>query len=87
MILEIQFRVLCNFFYSLSKTFSTERNERILFLKISFNYIRKFTLYILYNINLTELHNLFEEINFDQFKFLKVINNKYKKELYEKYED
>ena len=87
LILEIQFRIFSNFFYSLSKTFSTERQERIVFLKISFKYIRKFTLYILYNINLIELHNLFEEIDFDQFKFLKVINNKYKKELIERYED
>ena len=87
LILEIHFRVLCNFFYCLSKTFSNERNERISFLKISFKYIEKFTLYILYNINFIELKKLFEEIEFDQFKYLKVINKKYKEELRKKYED
>ena len=86
LILEIQFRVFSNFFHSLSKTFSNEKEERILFMKISINYVRKFALYILHNINLVDLNNLFEEIEFDQFKFLKVINKKYKEALIKKYE-
>ena len=87
LILEIHFRVLCNFFYRLSKTFSNERNERISFLKISFKYIERFTLYFIRNINLDEFKNLFDKIDFDKFEYLKVINNKYKEELKEKYED
>ena len=84
--LEIQFRVFLNFFHSLSKTFSNEKEERILFMKLSIYYVRKFALYILHNINLVDLNNLFEEIEFDQFKFLKVINKKYKEELNRRYE-
>ena len=86
LILEIQFRVFSNFFHSLSKTFSNEKEERILFMKLSIYYVRKFALYILHNINLVDLNNLFEEIEFDQFKFLKVINKKYKEELIKRYE-
>ena len=86
LILEIQFRVFSNFFYFLSKTFSNEKEERILFMKLPIYYVRKFALYIVHNINLVDLNNLFEEIEFDQFKFLKVINKKYKEELIKRYE-
>ena len=86
LILEIQFRVFSKFFYSLSKTFSNEKEERILFMKLSINFVRKFALYILHSINLVDLNNLFEEIEFDQFKYLKVINKKYKEELIKKFE-
>ena len=84
--LEIQFRVFLNFFHSLSKTFSNEKEERILFMKSSIYFVRKFALYILHSIRLIDLNNLFEEIEFDQFKFLKVINKKYKEELNRRYE-
>ena len=87
LILEIQFRVFSNFFHFLSKTFSNEKEERILFMKLSIYYVRKFALYIVHNINLVDLNNLFEEIEFDQFKFLKVINKKYKEEILKRYED
>ena len=87
LILEIYFRIFSNFFYSLSKDFSSERNERIFFLRVSFDYIKKFTLYVLYDINCIELQNLFEEVDFEQFHFLKVINKKYKEELNKKYAD
>ena len=49
-------------------------------------FIRKFSIYVLRSIRLVDLNNLFDEIEFDQFKFLKVINNKYKEELIAKYE-
>ena len=84
--LEIQFRVFSNFFHSLSKTFSNEKEERILFMKLAIYSARKFFLYIIHSINLVDLNNLFEEIEVDQFKFLKVINRKYKEELRRKYE-
>ena len=84
--LEIQFRVFSNFFQSLSKAFSNEKEERILFMKLAIYFVRKFALYILHSIKLVDLNNLFEEIEFDQFKFLKVVNKKYKEELKRKYE-
>ena len=84
--LEIQFRVFLNFFHSLSKTFSNEKEERILFMKSSIYFVRKFALYILHSKRLIDLNNLFEEIEFDQFKFLKFINKKYKEELNRRYE-
>ena len=84
--LESQFRVFLNFFHSLSKIFSNEKEERILFMKSSIYFVRKFALYILHSIRLIDLNNLFEEIEFDQFKFLKVINKKYKEELNRRYE-
>ena len=84
--LEIQFRVFLNFFHSLSKTFSNEKEERILLMKSSIYFVRKFALYILHSIRLIDLNNLFEEMEFDQFKFLKVINKKCKEELNRRYE-
>ena len=84
--IEIQNRIFFNFFHSLSKTFSNEKEERILFMKLAIYFVRKFALYILHSIRLLDLNNLFEEIEFDQFKFLKVINRKYKEELRRKYE-
>ena len=55
-------------------------------MKSSIYFVRKFALYILHSIRLIDLNNLFEEIEFDQFKFLKVINKKYKEELNRRYE-
>ena len=86
LILEIQFRIFMNFFHSLSKSFSKKEDERVLFMKMALYFIRKFSIYVLKNIRLADLNNLFDEIEFDQFKFLKVINNKYKEELIRRYE-
>ena len=84
--LEIQFRIFMNFFHSLSRNFSNEKEERVLFMKMALYFIRKFSIYVLRSIRLVDLNNLFDEIEFDQFKFLKVINNKYKEELIRRYE-
>ena len=84
--LEIQFRYFANFFHSLSKTFSNEKEERILFMNFSINFFEKFVSYIRSNVRIEYLNNLFEEIEFDQYKFLKVINKKYKEELIKRYE-
>ena len=86
LILEIQFRIFMNFFHSLSKSFSKKEDERVLFMKMALYFIRKFSIYVLKNIRLADLNNLFDEIEFDQFKFLKVINDKYKEELIRRYE-
>ena len=84
--LEIQLRIFSNFFYSLSR-FSPERKEREMFLDIAFDFIKRFVVYSMYNINFDYLSILFNEIEYDQFKFLKVINKKYKEELDKKYAD
>ena len=86
LILEIQFRIFMNFFHSLSKSFSKKEDERVLFMKMALYFIRKFSIFVLKSIRLADLNNLFDEIEFDQFKFLKVINNKYKEELIRRYE-
>lgn len=87
LILEIQFAIFCNFFYTISKTFLKERNERIFFLKKSFEYVEGFIIIFLKNVKLNEINEMFEEVNFDQFHYLKVINKKYKEEFKERYED
>ena len=85
--LEIQIRIFMNFFVKLSKSFSKEKDERELFLKMSLYFVRKFSIYVMNSMKFSELEKLFDEIEFAQFKFLKVINNKYKEELIKKYED
>ena len=79
LILETQFRIFMNFFHSLSKSFSKKEDERVLFMKMALYFINKFSIFVLKSIRLDALNNLFDEIEFDQFKFLKVINNKIKK--------
>ena len=85
--LEIQIRIFMNFFHLLSKNFSNEKDERELFMKISLYFVRKFSIYVINSMKLSELNKLFEEIEFGQFEFLNVINEKYKEELIRKYED
>ena len=85
--LEIQIRIFMNFFVKLSKSFSKEKDERELFLKMSLYFVRKFSIYVMNSMKFSELEKLFDEIEFAQFKFLKVINNKYKEELIKKYEN
>ena len=84
--LEVQFRIFMNSFHLLSKSFSKEKDERTLFMKISLYFVRKFSIYVIRNIKLNNLYNFFEEIEFDQFKFLKVINKKYREEINRRYE-
>ena len=85
--LEIQIRILMNFFHLLSKNFSNEKDEMELFMKMSLYFVRKFSIYVINSVKFSELKKLFEEIEFGQFEFLKVINKKYKEELIRKYED
>ena len=87
LILEIQFRIFMNFFHLLSESFSKKEDERVLFMKMALYFVNKFSIFVIKNIKLNVLNNIFEEIEFDQFKFLKVINKKYKKELIERYNE
>ena len=75
-----------NFFVKLSKNFSKEKDEIELFLKMSLYFVRKFSIFVINNTNVSGLEDLFNEIEFGQFEFLKVINKKYKEELIKKYE-
>ena len=85
--LEVQIRIFMNFFVKLSKNFSKDKDEIELFLKMSLYFVRKFSIFVINNINFSELEKLFNEIEFGQFQFIKVINKKYKEELIKKYED
>ena len=76
-----------NFFVKLSKNFSKEKVEIELFLKMSLYFVRKFSIFVINNTNVSGPEDLFNEIEFGQFEFLKVINKKYKEELIKKYED
>ena len=49
--------------------------------------LKDFFFFFLKNVKLNEINEMFEEVNFDQFHYLKVINEKYKEELKERYED
>ena len=83
---EIQLRIFVNFFYCLSD-FLPNRREREKFLDYSFEFIKKFVLYSIDNINFDFFSTMFDEIEYDQFKFLKVINKKYIETVKEKYAD
>ena len=85
--LEINFRILSTFFFRIGKLIFNDISERKTFLNISFKFVKKIIIYFLYSVNLIELNNLFEEIDFDEFSHLKVINRKYKEDLKKKYED
>ena len=85
--LEVQIRIFMNFFVKLSKNFSKDKDEIELFLKMSLYFVRKFSIFVINNVNFSELEKLFNEIEFKQFQFVKVINKKYKEELIKKYED
>ena len=56
-------------------------------MKMALYFVNKFSIFVIKSIKLNALNNIFEEIEFDQFKFLKVINKKYKKELIERYNE
>ena len=85
--LEVQIRIFMNFFVKISKSFSKEKDEIELFLKMSLYFVRKFSIFVINNTNVSGLEDLFNEIEFGQFEFLKVINKKYKEELIKKYEN
>ena len=83
---EIQGRYFANFFHSLSKVCLDTKEERYYFIKISNELFQDFFSYILRNVRLNYLNDLFDEIEFDHFKYLKIINKKYKEELKRRYE-
>ena len=83
---EIQGRYYCNFFKSLAEVFSLNRSEKSFFIELSSSLLNSFFCYILRHVNLNSLNELFEQVEFNQFQYLKVINKKYKENLKNKYE-
>ena len=84
--LEIQGRYFGNFFHSLASVACLTHTEKYFLISVSTNCFNNFMSYILRNVNLNNLNNLFEDIEKEQFKYLKVINKKYKQKLKKKYE-
>lgn len=84
--LEIQGRYFGNFFHSLATVTCLTHTERYFLISVSSSYFNNFLSYILRSVKLNHLNNLFDEIEKDQFKYLKVINKKYKEKLKKKYE-
>ena len=84
--LEIQGRYFGNFFHSLATVTCLTHTERYFLISVSMNCFNNFLSYILTSVKLNNLNILFEEIDKDKFKYLKVINKKYKQKLKEKYE-
>ena len=84
---EIQGRYYCNFFKSLVEVLSFNRSEKSFFIELSSSLLNSFFCYILRHVNLNSLNELFEQVEFNQFQHLKVINKKYKEYLKNKYEN
>ena len=84
--LEIQGRYFSNFFHSLAEVTCITHTQRYFLISISSNCFNNFMFYILRNVKLNNLNNLFDEIEKEQFKYLKVINKKYKEKIKKKYE-
>ena len=84
--IEIQARYYCNFFICLSNFISAGTAEKIFLLEFSSKLFDSYLNYILRNLNLDGLKNIFDEVDINQFPYLKVINRKYKEYLKLKYE-
>ena len=84
--LEIQGRYFGNFFQSLASVACITHTQRYFLISVSTNCFNNFFSYILSNVRLNNLNELFEEVEYGQFKYLKVINKKYKEKIKKKYE-
>ena len=84
---EIQGRYYCNFFKCLADFLNVELSRKKMLLEISSKLFNSYICYILRHVNLVALESMFQQIDVNQFKYLKVINKKYKEYLKEKYEN
>ena len=73
---EVQLRILINFFYNLSKNISEEM-ERKFFIRNCLSFTHKFVVYCVDKIRSFHFKDIFEEIEYSQFDFIKVINKNY----------
>ena len=84
--IEIQGRYFNNFFHTLAGLCSIKKSEKIYLINLSANLFDNFLCYVLRHVRLNYLNDLFEDISKNQFKYLRVINQKYKDKLKKKYE-
>ena len=84
--IEIQGRYFSNFFHSLASVCTNTKSEKIYLLDLSANLFDNFLCYVLRHVKLNHLNDLFEKVDKGQFKYLRVINKKYKEKLKNKYE-
>ena len=84
---EIQGRYYCNFFKCLSDTLNVNKANKVYLLERSSKLFNSYLCYLLRLVNFNSLNSLFMQIDVNQFKYLKVINKKYKDYLKNKYEN
>ena len=84
--IEIQGRYYSNFFKCLAELCLLNKPQQFHLITLSNELFDNFICYILRHVNLKCLNDLFEEVEINQFKNLKVINKKYKEYLKNKYE-
>ena len=83
---EIQGRYFTNFFNSLAEVSLVTKSQQFYLINFSNELFDNFFCYVLRHVKINHLNDLFEEVEFNQFKYLKVINKKYKEHLKKKYE-
>ena len=83
---EIQGRYFSNFFKSLVEVCSLTKPQKFYLITFSNELFDNFFCYVLRHVKVNCLNDLFEEVEINQFKHLKVINKKYKEHLKNKYE-
>ena len=81
---EIQGRYFSNFFKCLVEKCSMNKRKRLYFMELSTHLFNSFLCYILRHVNLKSLNEFFEEVEINQFKYLKVVNKMYKEYLKKK---
>ena len=84
--LEILGRYSANFFHSLASVVCITHTQQYYLTSVSTNCFNNFFSYVLSNVRLNAFNDLFDEIEKEQFEYLRVINKKYKEKLKKKYE-
>ena len=72
---EIQLRVFVNFFYNLIEYIP--KDYQTFFLKNCFTFAHRFIVWSVKEIKVECFQKVFDEIDYNEFNFIKVINNKY----------
>ena len=72
---EIQLRVFVNFFYNLIEYIP--KDYQTFFLKNFFTFAHRFIVWSVKEIKVECFQKVFDEIDYNEFNFIKVINNKY----------
>ena len=83
---ELQLRVFMNYFYGIADDIFHKREKKLL-IRNAYTFTERVVSYSIKNMNLKHFEKLFDEINYSQFQFIKVINKKYIDSCIEKYAD